>query len=65
MSSQYVRIKREQKTFFFECFPHDSVESLKILLKNFFDKVELVDMRLYIGDRVDFNYFLCFKVKIF
>ena len=63
MSSQYVRIKREQKTFFFECFPHDSVESLKILLKNFFDKVELPDMRLYVGDRVDFYYF--FKVEIF
>lgn len=52
MSSQYVRIKREQKTFFFECYPNDTVESLKVLLKGFFDKIELTDMRLYIGDRV-------------
>ena len=54
MNSQYVRIKREQKTFFFECSPFDTVESLKNLLKLFFDKTELTDMRLYFGDRVNF-----------
>ena len=51
-SSLYVRIKREQKVFFFECFPHETVESLKILLKTFYDKTELNEMRLYLGTRV-------------
>lgn len=53
MTSQYVRIKREQQTFFFECLPQDTVESLKILLKPFFDKIEQPDMRLYLKDRVN------------
>ena len=51
-NSLFVRIKREQKTIFFVCLPSDTVESLKVQIKNFFDKLELSEMRLYLLDRV-------------
>ena len=48
---QYVRLKRENKTFFIQCFPMDRIELIKYRLQEFID-VDPNEMRLYIGDRV-------------
>lgn len=53
MNSQYVRVKREKTTFFYECDPKDSIESLKIRMKPFL-KIESNEMRLYLGKRVKY-----------
>jgi hypothetical protein len=52
-NNYYVRVKRENKTFFFECLAIDSIDSLKIRLKQFL-KVENDDIRLYKGPRVSY-----------
>ena len=53
---QYIRLKRENKTFFIQCLPMDRIESIKTKLQEFLD-VDPNDMRLYIGNRVIFLHF--------
>lgn len=47
----HVRIKREKRTYFFECTLLDTVELLKKRLQNFY-KQESTEMRLFYGTRV-------------
>lgn len=51
VEKQYLRFKRENKTFFVQCYPDDSVELLKAKLQDFLE-MDPNDMRLYIGTRV-------------
>jgi hypothetical protein len=54
---QYIRFKREKKTYFIRCKDSDKVEDLKNMLVRF-TGIEAENMRLYIGDRVQ-NCFNC------
>ena len=51
MDKQYLRVKREKKTIFIECYASDKVEKIKYTLQDLFN-TEPNDMRLYIGGRV-------------
>lgn len=44
IESQYIRFKKEKKTFFIECMPSDPIQGLKMKLKDFLG-VEPEDMR--------------------
>ncbi len=54
---QYIRFKRENKTYFIPCFPMDRIESIKTKLQEFLE-IDPIDMRLYLGNRV----FLLLKI---
>ena len=51
-SIMYLRIKREKRVLFFECYPTDIVEVLKKKLLNFY-KQDINEMRLFYGTRVN------------
>ena len=63
METLYVRITRENKTFFFVCRPTDLIDSLRRKLATFFN-YDINDIRLYLDKRVKFEHYLLLKKKI-
>lgn len=51
---QYLRFKRERKTFFLRCRQDDKIEAMKLKVAEFLGvkEGEELEMRLYVGDRV-------------
>ncbi|KAM3133744.1 hypothetical protein pb186bvf_014153 [Paramecium bursaria] len=50
-TSIYIRVKRENRIFFFVLKITDQIESIKRKLTGYY-KQDLPDMRLYLGDRL-------------